>query len=207
MIRLYYIDDHCIITAGFSALCKAEKSDITVAGTSKSISKAMTDISPDLIDIIILDLHLPDSKPVDNLKALRDKFPEIPVIICSCDSSVAWQIAMFMHGARAYVNKTYEMNVIFDRIHQVASGETVIPAGMPGILFTGVSAWQEAALPDEFLDILLCLSHGLNNKEIGDKLNLTESAVSKKLKTIHACFRVKTNCELVNKVLTGQIPF
>jgi two-component system invasion response regulator UvrY len=207
MIRLYVIDDHLIIIQGLIAVCKMDAKDITVTNGSSSLSDALQKITPDNTDIILLDLYLPQSKPVNNIKKLREEFPDIPVIIYSNDSSLVWQVAMFRNGAKAYVNKASDNHVLFDGIRRVFKGDTIMPAVVSDILFAQNSDFPEVNLAPDFLEIIIELSEGNNIKKIADKLNQSEWTIFKRLQRIRACFHVKTNCELVTKALNEQLPW
>ena len=113
---------------------------------------------------------------------------------------------MFRHGAKAYINKEEEKAVMRQRLLGVAAGETVMADEVSEMFVSGNDSKTFAQLISDNQEIFRDLASGMNVKEIAIKMNQSESAIEKKLKTIRESLNVRTNIELIYKVLIRQIP-
>ena len=85
-------------------------------------------IIPEILpDIIILDLFIDDSDPVENFQKLHAAFPAIPIVILSLEESLRWQVKMFKIGVMGYLNKGEKKETMKSVFQQVALGNLVIP--------------------------------------------------------------------------------
>jgi DNA-binding NarL/FixJ family response regulator len=205
MLHLYIIDDHFLIIEGFYSSFDLEADDITVSGGSMTINDAMQNITQENVDIIILDLFICQSDPVSNLGQLRKAFPLIPVVILSQEYSIAWQVAMFSRGIKAYLHKDESKSSMKQTLLRVSSGEVIIPDDVAQALLLGNEDKKCLQHILGYNEIITDLSKGLTVKEIADKLNLSESAIEKKLISIRKCFHVRTNAELVYKAFVKPV--
>ncbi|MFH1161054.1 MAG: response regulator [bacterium] len=134
MIRLYIIDDHYLVIEGFYLSFDMESEDFKVVGGSLGIGDALQKISPDGVDIIILDLFIQQSNPVSNFRRIHEAFPSIPIVILSHENCLLWKVEMFRLGAKAYINKAEDKSVMRQRLLRIAAGETLMPEDVVQIL-------------------------------------------------------------------------
>lgn len=207
MVRLYVIDDHCLIFDGFCFSFEAGSDDFKVTGGSQCVDEALSKISPAEVDIIILDLFINQTDPVENITRLHKSFPTIPIVILSQEFSLRWRIEMFRHGAKAYLNKTDDKKIIEDRLLQVAAGEVVMPDDVARVLVNSTDQKSGTPLlPSDYLTIISYLANGMTIKMIAKRLRQSDSNIEKKLCYLRSYFNASTNTQLVYKVFTRQIP-
>jgi DNA-binding NarL/FixJ family response regulator len=127
MIRLFGIDDHFLILEGLGRAFSAENDEIELVGSAANVDDALKNIPGILPDIIILDLFIDDSDPVENFRRLHDAFPAIPIVILSLEDSLRWQVKMFKLGVMGYLNKGEKKDTMKSVFEQVAQGNLVIP--------------------------------------------------------------------------------
>ena len=204
MIRLYIIDDHYLILDGFCCSFDLESDDFSVVGGSLDVADALTKISTESVDIIILDLFINNTDPILNLEEIRKAFPSIPVVILSQESCLMWQIEMFRHGVKAYINKGQEKSVLRQKLKWVYEGETVIPNEVIDLISKEKYSDHSFAFSSEGRTILSLILSGLVPKEIAKNLHQSESNIEKKLKRIREFYNVRNNYELILKLLHRQ---
>lgn len=170
-----------------------------------NIPESLQKISPENVDIIILDLFIGQSDPIVNLELIQKNFPTIPVVILSQESSLFWQVIMFRHGIKAYLHKEGDKPLMIQRLLQVFQGETIMSNEVAEILVKG-SRTKSFELSLEYKDILSYLTQGFMPKEIAKKLNQSESSIEKKLKHIRELYSARSNYELIIKILPKQHP-
>jgi DNA-binding NarL/FixJ family response regulator len=81
MIRLFVIEDHPVIVTGLRNLFRPSRDEIEIVGSASSVDEAVSRAVSDTFDMILLDLWLPDSHPLLNVKKLKDHFHDKPIVI------------------------------------------------------------------------------------------------------------------------------
>jgi len=201
MINLYVIDDDFLILEGFINVFNVEPSGFKVAGSSTILDNALKEIPSLPVDIILLDLHLKrNSSPREDFQRLKNLFPSIPIVILTYDSDTKWELIMMKLGANAYLNKGIEPASLKRILHMVAQGDTIISDKVSHLIVNSdrpVSAVQQ--IPG-YLEIIVGIANGSPLKEIAGKMNLEESTIGKRLKSIRDILQVKTNAEMIYKL-------
>ena len=180
-----------------------QSDDIKVVGGSLNIPDALKKISPKKVDIILLDLFIHQADPIVNIELIRKTFPSIPVVILSQESSLLWQVEMFRHGAKAYINKLEDKAEMRQNLLNVFKGETMMPNEVVEIIMKGDQKGL-AILSPENKGILSFLLQGLTAKEIAIKMSQSESSIENKLKRNREIYKVRNNYELIIKLLHKQ---
>ena len=101
MIRLFIIEDHPIIVTGLRNLFRPSRDEIEIYGSASSADEAVKTDNSEAFDIIMLDLWLQSSPPLENMKKLKEKFPTKPIVMFTSEESSVWQRKMFDAGAKA----------------------------------------------------------------------------------------------------------
>jgi len=203
MIHLYIIDDHYLIIEGLYSSFDLQSGDFKVVGGSLNIPDALKKISPKKVDIILLDLFIHQADPIVNIKLIRKTFPSIPVVILSQESSLLYQVEMFRHGAKAYLNKLEDKAEMRQKLLNVSKGETMMPNEVVEIIMKGDQKGSIIFSPEN-KGILSLLLQGLTAKEIAKKMSQSESSIEKKLKRNREVYQVRNNYELIIKLLHHQ---
>ena len=106
MIRLFIIEDHKeLVVTSFKYEFRPKRDNIIVAGAAENMSEAIKKMNSECFDLIILDLYLPNHLPVENIRTLKNLFPDKPVIIYSTETASSWKKKMIQEGAAGYVTK------------------------------------------------------------------------------------------------------
>src|SRR5450759_1827143 len=134
MIRLYVIEDHeSIIVSGLKRMFYSSRDGIDIVGSSKSVEDTINHAKPEDFDIFILDLWLESRTPLQDMRALKQAFPEKHVMIYTSETAVAWKIRMFEEGALAFITKTADRAEIKTAIQYVAEGRAFYPINIENI--------------------------------------------------------------------------
>lgn len=200
MIRLFTIEDHPVIITGLRNTFRPSRDDIEIVGSAKNVDDAIETAVPDSFDIFLLDLWIPGYQPLHNIRILREKFPEKPIVMFTSEDSSIWQRKMFEAGAMAYLLKSADKNEIKLTLEKVSQGMTV---------FSGiVEPEQEKSFRAGFADpryvltpnqkeYIVLLSNGLTQPEIAEKKCLSISTVEKTIRSIRERCGARNNAELV----------
>jgi two-component system, NarL family, nitrate/nitrite response regulator NarL len=204
MINIFSIDDHPIIPEGLTNRFRPSRNEICIAGYAENLEKAIPLIETLAIDIILLDLWLQNSDPLQNIKKLIKLFPKIPVIIYSVEESSYWIRTAQDAGAKGYIRKTASRHEMKDTIEAVNNGKTIFP-DVPSISdehrFISTSIYK---LNDKERELVTYLSNGMTLEKIAAIKNQTVSAVEKKLAVIRKRIGAKNTPELIKILVLNK---
>ncbi|APV48554.1 hypothetical protein BWI17_01945 [Betaproteobacteria bacterium GR16-43] len=125
--RAVLVDDHQIVTDALRTCVPAMRDFARIeTATTLADACALLEADPDC-QLVVLDLHLPDSQGRETLLGLRERFPEVPILVYSGDATLGAIIMAFDCGAHGYVTKNSPMNVIDEAIREVLAGGFYIP--------------------------------------------------------------------------------
>jgi len=181
-IRVMMVDDHPLLSEGLAAVIKNQH-DMLPVGQASSGREAIKRFNECRPDVTLMDLRLPDMSGIDAMVAIRSKFLEARFIILTTFAGDAEIQRALEAGARAYVLKTMLPNDLVDVIRQVHAGKKRIPPEIAAYL---AEHYNNERLTGREVDILCQLARGNRNRDIADKLFISEQTVKAHLKHIMA---------------------
>lgn len=197
MISLFVIDDHFLIGSGFREEFEPAVDSIRIVGYAPDLPSAVKAIETVNVNIIVLDLFIKFQDPVANIRLLRSRFPNIPVVILSFEDSLEWQCRMFNEGAMGFLHKSDGKETMKEVFKQVNSGRIVIPENVARLNNSNVGNIPKQLLfPDE-KEVIQELSDGFTIKEIASARGKTSSSIEKMLRRIRDRFHARTTYELI----------
>lgn len=204
-IRLVIIDDHPIFREGVVAILSSEP-DLEVVGQGVNAQDAVRLTRELLPDVVLLDVNMPGSG-VSAAQTIASAFPVVKIIMLTGSSEEDDVMAALKAGAHAYVLKGVAARELNGILHTVYRGEGyVTPSLAANLLSEMKSAPQGEKQPSGVMDafeeltererqILELIAEGTSNKEIGQKLFLTEKTikhyVTNILQKLHVSNRVQ----------------
>jgi len=142
-------------------------------------------------DVILMDINMPGADGVEALTHILEKRPHSAVIILTMYREDEHVLAAIKAGARGYVLKDADSSEVIWAIRTVAAGGLVIDGAMAGRLFHQFKMVSELAekgnkegLTTRELEILRLIAAGASNREIGDKLFLSEKTIKNYITSI-----------------------
>ena len=140
------------------------------------------------IELVLLDLALPDSSGMSGLKRLREQAPEVTVVVLSADETPETVLAAIEAGAAGFIPKTARLGVMQAALRVVLDGGVYLPEAVLTRSAAPVPPPDEAGdslgLSPRQLDVLKLLIEGKPNKLICRELDLSESTVKTHLAAI-----------------------
>ena len=115
MIRIGIVDDHAIVRTGLRQYL-SDHVDLRVTGEGASGHDALEMARGGEVDVLLLDISMPDQSGVDALAAIKARFPELPVLILSARDTLAGRVAGLDSGADDYLEKPYNREELLARI-------------------------------------------------------------------------------------------
>jgi DNA-binding NarL/FixJ family response regulator len=187
-MNILLADDHDLVRDGITSFLQTAAPDVTVA-QAKDFAEALAIVNGERsIDLTILDLNMPGMNGLSGLTVMRQKYPDVPVVILSGSVKRSDVLNALEHGASGYLPKTLSGKSLINALRLVLSGEKYIPSALleddggtirPGeIDLDGLEPDNPLRqLTNREREVLALLTKGLSNKEIAKQLSVREITV------------------------------
>lgn len=191
MIRVLIVDDQVIVCEGLRVVLEASPS-IEVAGTAYNGEQALGMVQQLRPDLVLMDLNMPVMNGVLATRAMRERFPQIPVLILSTYDDDSWVVDAVRAGAAGYMLKDSNRHELIAAIEGVIAGRTAVDPSVAAKLFSYVrqgpspSTAAAAQLSERERAILRLLASGMSNASIAERLALAEGTVKNHVTNIFA---------------------
>ena len=191
-IKVLLADDHRLILAGIRRALE-EVEDLEVVGEAESGSQVLPLIHQTSPDIVLLDLRLPDMSGLACLDSIRQRYPEVKVVILSAFNDPEHIQAAFQRGATAYIVKSVNPVDLPSALRQ-ALDQTVYQ-GVRVIGDVSGQAGDGLGLTEREMSMLKALARGLSNQAISKEFWVTEQTVKFHLSNIYRKLGVANRTE------------
>ncbi|TPH13930.1 response regulator transcription factor [Litorilituus lipolyticus] len=200
------IDDHSIVREGFKRLLELEQGYKVVLEAS-SFNEAICSIDKAQLDIVILDLSLPDKNGLHLIPVIKSNMPKAKIIIVSMYDSDPYVTDAIDAGANAYISKNNASEELFEAIDNVVNGNSFLGADIiKNIRFDNNKLEQSKVkqLTSREHDIFCLLATGYSIKAISSNLNIMPKTVHAHKANILAKLEVQESFELLKIALKSN---
>jgi DNA-binding NarL/FixJ family response regulator len=212
MINLLLVDDHAVLRDGLKTIIESED-DINVIGEAVSGSDALNKVRELAPDIILMDINLPGMNGVEVTRILKQQYPHIKVLILTMHSHEEYFMSAIKEGADGYLLKDAPSDQVVEAVRTVFHGESVIHPSLTRKLLTFHQQnhrkdKEENSLTEREREVLTCLVEGLTNKEIGERLFVSDKTVKIHVSNIFKKLNVKSRSQvIIHAVQNKLVPF
>ena len=191
-IRVLIADDHRLVSAAVARVLEQSGQFETVASVTRGseVVPRVDEVHPDLL---LLDLRMPELDGLGCLERVRQRWPDLPVIIVSASSDEEVVAAARERGATAYVNKSVANGDLATSLLDALDRRTLKVYGAESASNGG----NVAGLSDRELTMLRTLARGLSNKAIGREMWITEQTVKFHLTNIYRKLGVENRTQAI----------
>jgi DNA-binding NarL/FixJ family response regulator len=181
MIHLLIVDDHAIVRKGLKQIFTLV-TDIVVAGEAADGAAALSQLKAGGIDLILLDLTMPGISGDDLVARMHTRYPQIPILVLSMHNEPQIAERAVKAGARGYLSKDHEPEVLLSAIRKLASGGRYMDQHIAERIAFQVSGADPGSPHDSLTDrefqILRLLARGMTGKQIATELCISSKTVS-----------------------------
>ena len=180
LIRILAVDDHPLLRNGVVGLV-ADQPDMQLVAEASNGLEAIQQFRTHLPDITLMDLQMPEMNGIDAISAIRGEFSEARIIVLTTYSGDVQVLRALKAGARAYLLKNLLHKELLDTIRSVHAGRKAVSAEIS--YQVAEHATDDALTPAE-ISVLRLIAEGNANKQIADRLSITEETVKGRVKNI-----------------------
>ncbi|GAC1369481.1 MAG: response regulator transcription factor [Hymenobacter sp.] len=214
MTRILLADDHAILRDGIRALLTAE-ADLEVIGEASNGAEVLAILETTPADVVLMDVQMPVLDGFATMPELRQRFPEVRVLVLTMLDHENYVARMLEAGALGYVLKNAAISEITYAIRTVAAGNpflcTEIGLSMLSKAVTkaasigtdDLNGHAGADLTTRELEVLKLIAEGLTNGEIADKLFTSKRTIETHRQNIISKTQAKNTAALI-KLAVGR---
>jgi DNA-binding NarL/FixJ family response regulator len=217
-IKLLLVDDQGLIRESLHIVLDMDP-EIHVVGLAENGSIAIQLCEEHQPNVVLMDIHMPVMDGVDATRQIKAKWPHIHVIILTTFQEISYVVDALGSGAVGYLLKAVHPKDLAAGIKWVHQGGTLIPQDIAKMLIQQVkgggstsqaiggdkSSAADASRNDTYglsereLQVLQCISDGLSNKEIAEKLFLSEGTVKNYISSVYSKMDVRDRIQASKK--------
>lgn len=192
-IRVFVVDDHAIVRDGIQSLLATEP-DIEWVGEAANGDEAVAKVRTIRPDIILMDLVMPEMDGIEAIRQIMAFQPEVRILVLTSFSADDKVFPAIKAGALGYLLKDTGSEDLMRAIHQVCRGESSLHPKIARMLLQEIATAQPSRngehqprfsgqssmvdpLTERELEVLKLVAHGGSNREIADRLIVTEGTV------------------------------
>ncbi len=198
-IRVFITDDHYMVIEGIRSLLQAEN-NIEWTGHATNAASCISFLKANEVDVLLLDINLPDQNGMDLCKQIRKTHPMLHIIALSSFHQQSYISRMLSEGAEGYVLKNASRDELIQAITAVMNGQTFLSEEVAA----AISVNAETKLPvltRREKEVLKLIADGLTKDEIAEKLFISPATVDTHRTNLLYKFEAKNAASLVRMAM------
>ena len=210
-IKILIVDDEKLIREGLKIMLSIYD-DIEVVGTTENGYEALEFCKNNLVDVVLMDIRMEKCDGVMGTRLIKEQFEKIKVIILTTFKDKEYIQEAMKYGAFGYLLKDSSHDVIYEGIKTAFKGNIVVhPEVASTILHNTINNDKKDIdqynLTEKEIEIIKGISDGLTNKEISEKMYLSEGTIKNNITSILSKLGLRDRTQIVifafkNKIVT-----
>lgn len=203
-IKVMIVDDHTVIRSGLSMLINSQE-DMEVIGAAENGREAYEQALALNPDVIVMDLNMPEENGLSATKRIKDKLPDIEILILTMHDDKEYLFEVLKAGASGYILKSAKDSDLMTAIRTVRSGAAYLYPSATKVIISdyltrsqsGEENYSLSGLTEREAEILPYIAQGYSYKEISEKLYLSVKTVEAYKAKIMEKLNLQTRPELI----------
>lgn len=187
-LKVLIVDDDELVCDGLKLLLDMED-DFEVIGVAHNGMEAFALCEKLMPDIVLMDIRMPDIDGVIGTKMIKEKFNQVKIVILTTFKDDEYIKEAIKAGAEGYILKNQKADTIIESLRAVSKGSFVfqkeVASSISSMLKEGHKVdMSKFNLSQREMEVMKLVADGLSNKEIGDKLFISDGTVRNYVTTI-----------------------
>ena len=202
-IRVLIIDDHVMFREGLVRMLEREQ-DLRIVAQYASSSEALGSLQGTEADVVLLDVNLGQERALDFVRAAKEKGFRGRILVVTAGISDQEAVQLVEVGVAGILHKQNSTEVLCNTIRQIVHGEVCLEQAYLAPLFQSVDRLhtiRPAKLTERDKAVLRFTLQGLTNREIAERMELSEAAVKASLRLVFGKLNVRTRAQAVKIAL------
>jgi two-component system NarL family response regulator len=205
-IRVLIVDDHALFRRGLQMVLEGE-TDIDVVGEASDGHEAIERAESTTPDVVLMDVRMPKRSGIEATRMIKDTLPSTKILMLTISDEEADLYEAIKAGASGYLLKEISIEEVADAVRAVQQGQSLISPSMASKLLNEFAAMVKRRdertqvpgprLTERELEVLKLVAKGLNNRDIGQELFISENTVKNHVRNILEKLHLHSRMEAV----------
>ena len=205
-IKVLIVDDHALFRRGLQMVLENEP-DIDVVGEGGDGQEAIDMAESSTPDVVLMDVRMPKHSGIEATRQIKDMLPSTKILMLTISDEEGDLYEAIKAGASGYLLKEISIEEVADAVRSVHAGQSLISPSMASKLLTEFAAMVKRAdertqvpgprLTERELEVLKLVAKGLNNRDIGAELFISENTVKNHVRNILEKLHLHSRMEAV----------
>lgn len=216
MIKAAIVEDQEILRKSLKIVIE-NISDIEIVGTAENGEEAIALCKRENLDVLLMDIQMPVMDGVKATEEIKKRWPNIKVIILTTFQDVTYVLNALNAGAEGYILKAVDPEFLVQGIKLVYHGGSLIPQQLAKEVFGQIELSNSNSDQDlssmnhpydlnhQEIKVLRCLTQGLSNRDISEKMFLSLGTVKNYVSTIYSKLNVKNRSSAIIKAMEESL--
>ena len=207
-MKLLIADDHAVVRRGLRQILEAEP-ELEVAGEAKSGAEVLEILRTRRFDVAVLDITMPGRGGLDVLHEVRQRYPEMRILILSMHPEERYALRVLKAGAAGYLTKESAPDELIAAVRKLAAGGKYVSPSLAERLAdeieSGMDKPPHERLSDREYQILRMIAGGMTVSGIAGELNLGVNTVSTYRARLLSKLNLSNNAELTHYAIDHRL--
>ncbi|MFM2400386.1 MAG: hypothetical protein RL341_2543 [Pseudomonadota bacterium] len=208
MIKIVIADDHTIVREGLRRVV-SQVEDVEVIGEAVNGREVLEWVRKGGMDLLLLDLSMPEHSGVDFIRRLKDEAPKLPILVLTMHEEEQYAVRSIRAGASGYLTKESASKELINAIRRVATGRLYISPSVAEQLALDAMSTPDGprhkSLSDREFEVFQMMVHGRSVTDIAQQLHLSVKTVSTHKARILEKMNMQSLAELVRYAVANGL--